>query len=33
MYNNKMKNEKYHTVGTVQTFNTKIVDRGKNRYP
>jgi hypothetical protein len=29
MYNNTMKNEKYHTVGKVQTFNTKMVDRGK----
>jgi hypothetical protein len=26
---NKMKNEKYHTVGTVPNSNSKFVERGK----
>jgi hypothetical protein len=25
----KMKNKKYHTVGTVPKFNSKLVERGK----
>jgi len=31
MYN-KMKNNKYHTVGTIPKSKIKIAYRGKNRY-
>ena len=29
---NKMKNQKYHTVGTIPKSNIKMVGRGKDRY-
>jgi hypothetical protein len=31
--NNKMKNIKYHTVGTIPKANIKIVERGKINTP
>ena len=30
---NKMKNEKYHTVGTIPKSNIKILERGKIDTP
>ena len=33
MYLIKMKNKNYHTVGTVPTFNSKIVEKGQIDTP
>jgi hypothetical protein len=33
MWLNKIKSQKYHTIGTCPQSNREVVERGKNRYP